>query len=143
MHDTRDIDIARDELDHIAQNAPHLPRRVRSTALTHDSQSSLDAAFMRRFCSFVSARNARSAAASSGTEPRWLSSRFRLATTSFNAEALLQALEVFQALALPVGEQRLEEFYEIAKLLARLADIVIGRTRSRCASPSTRRASAS
>lgn len=28
MPDTRDIDIVRDELDHIAQNAPHLPRRV-------------------------------------------------------------------------------------------------------------------
>jgi hypothetical protein len=30
MHDTRDIETVRDELDHIAQNAPHLPRRVLS-----------------------------------------------------------------------------------------------------------------
>jgi hypothetical protein len=26
LHDMRDIDVVRDELDHIAQNAPHLPR---------------------------------------------------------------------------------------------------------------------
>jgi hypothetical protein len=30
MHDLRDIDIVRDELDFIAQNAPHVPRRMMS-----------------------------------------------------------------------------------------------------------------
>jgi hypothetical protein len=28
MHDTRDIETVRDELDYIAQNAPHVPRRL-------------------------------------------------------------------------------------------------------------------
>ncbi|WP_243468489.1 hypothetical protein [Paraburkholderia sp. PGU19] len=31
-HDTRELDAVRDELDHIAQKAPHLPRRAAGAA---------------------------------------------------------------------------------------------------------------